>query len=108
VVAESVDPRNAAEMMRAGDTIIDVRTPSEYARGHVSGAINVPIDTLAAAPLPSGQLITTCSMGGRAGRAADLLDAMGRPAFSMRGGTSMWQAAGLPVVTGPDPGPRLR
>ncbi|MCW2526788.1 MAG: Rhodanese-related sulfurtransferase [Pseudonocardiales bacterium] len=107
MTAEALDPRNAAEMMRAGDTIIDVRTASEYANGHISGAINIPIDLLPSADLPEGQLITTCSMGGRAGRAADLLDSMGRTAFSIRGGTSLWQNAGLPVVIGPDPGPAL-
>lgn len=108
MAAETVDARTAAEMVRAGDTIIDVRTSSEYARGHVSGAINIPIDMIAGADLPPGQLITTCTMGGRAGRAADLLHAMGRIAFSIRGGTTMWENARLPIVLGPEPGPRQR
>jgi rhodanese-related sulfurtransferase len=108
MAAETIDPRTAAEMTRAGDTIIDVRTPEEYQRGHVSGAINIPIDTLPGAVLPDGQIITTCTMGGRAGRAADLLDSMGRLAFSIRGGTQMWQSAGLPVITGSEPGPALK
>jgi len=48
-------------------------------------------------------VLTTCSMGGRGGRAADLLALAGRTAFSIDGGTKAWQAAGLPVVTGSEP-----
>ena len=51
--------------------------------------------------LPDGPVITTCSMGGRGGRAADLLDAAGAPRSPIDGGTKAWQAAGLPIVTGP-------
>jgi thioredoxin 1 len=100
--AERIDVATAREMMRAGDTLIDVRSPDEYASGHIVGSINIPIDMLAKAigSLPDGPLITTCSMGGRGGRAADLLVAAGRTAFSLDGGTKAWQAAGLPTVRG--------
>lgn len=104
MAAETIDARTAAEMARAGDTIIDVRTPEEYRRGHIQGARNIPIDTIPGAALPDGPIITTCTMGGRAGRAAEMLDAMGREAFSIRGGTQLWQSAGLPVVLGDQPG----
>jgi rhodanese-related sulfurtransferase len=108
VAAERVDVATAREMWRAGDTVIDVRTPDEYALGHIAGALNLPIDTLplAAKGLPPGPVITTCSLGGRAGRAADLLDLTGRTAFSIAGGVKAWQAAGLPVRSGPEPGKR--
>jgi rhodanese-related sulfurtransferase len=98
VRAERVDVITAREMVRAGDTVIDVRRPEEYARGHIAGAINVPIETL-----PSGvegiegPVLTACSMGGRASRAADLLVGGGRTAFVIDGGTKAWAAAGLPV-----------
>jgi rhodanese-related sulfurtransferase len=107
-MAEVIDVRTAREMWRLGDTVIDVRTPQEYAGGHISGAINVPIDTLpvGADSLPEGQILTACSMGGRGGRAARLLVLMGRTAFSIEGGTKAWQAAGLPIHVGPEPGPR--
>ena len=97
-------------MWRAGDTIIDVRSPDEYALGHIAGAVNVPIETLplAAVRLPDGPVIATCSMGGRCGRAAELLDLTGRTAFSINGGTKAWQAAGYPIQSGPEPGQRRR
>lgn len=105
MAAERIPVATAREMWRAGDTIIDVRSPQEYAGGHIAGALNVPIDTLpkGAEALPEGPVITACSMGGRAGRAAELLALTGRTTFSIEGGTKAWQAAGLPIVTGAQP-----
>jgi rhodanese-related sulfurtransferase len=108
VAAESVEPVVVAEMLRHGDTVIDVREPSEYAEGHVGGAINIPIGALPGAELPDGPLITVCSTGRRAERAADMLDELGRTAFWIDGGTEAWQAKRLPVITGPEPVRRLR
>lgn len=102
--AERVDVRTAHAMQQAGDTIIDVRRPEEYASGHIVGAINIPIDDLEVDRLPPGQVLTTCSLGGRGGRAADRLIGLGVTAFSIDGGTKAWAAAGLPVVRGPLPG----
>ena len=104
MAAERVDVRTARQMQLAGDTIIDVRLPEEYASGHIAGAINIPIEELAVSRLPPGQVLTTCSMGGRGGRAADVLDTAGIAAFSIDGGTKAWQAVGLPVVRGSQPG----
>ena len=105
MAAERVDVSTAQEMWRAGDTVIDVRSPSEYAQGHIAGALNVPLDTLplGARKLPDRPILTACGMGGRAGRAAELLDLAGRTAFFIAGGTKAWAAAGLPVVVGPEP-----
>lgn len=105
MAAERVDIATAREMWRIGDTVIDVRSPDEYASGHIAGARNVPIDTLSSAvdSLPDGPVLTACSMGGRAARAADLLDAAGRIAFTIDGGTKAWQAAGLPITLGSQP-----
>ena len=107
MAAEPLDPATARAMQGAGDVVVDVRDPEEYASGHIAGAVNIPIGTLPAAAdqlLPTGQLITTCSMGGRASKAARLLDLAGRDAFWVDGGTKAWAAAGFPVVRGPQPG----
>jgi rhodanese-related sulfurtransferase len=95
-------------MWRCGDTIIDVRSPAEYAQGHIAGALNVPIETLplAARRLPDGPIITACSYGRRGGRAAELIALTGRTAFWIAGGTRAWQAAALPMKRGPDAGKR--
>ena len=105
MAAERIDPTVAREMQQAGDLIIDVRTPDEYASGHVTGAVNIPIELLPKGMdgLGDGPVITTCGSGGRGGRAADLLDTAGRTAFTIDGGTKAWQAAGLSITTGPTP-----
>ncbi|WP_222854248.1 rhodanese-like domain-containing protein [Fodinicola acaciae] len=109
-MAERVDVSVAHAVWQAGDTFLDVRTPDEYAHGHIPGALYVPIDELAvrARELPAGQLITVCSMGNRSWRAARLLDLAGRSALSLDGGTKAWEAAGHPLVRGPEPGARRR
>jgi rhodanese-related sulfurtransferase len=106
--AEGVEVAVARAMWAAGDTVVDVRTADEYALGHLPGAINIPVDRVApaAAGLPAGHVITTCSAGLRAERAAHRLAALGREALWIRGGVKAWQAAGLPVVTGPAAGGR--
>ncbi len=109
-VAEDVDVSVAYALWSAGDLVVDVRTPQEYAQGHVAGAVNIPLDAIAfrVEHLPPGQLVTVCSMGIRSRRGAERFARLGRPAMSLRGGTKAWAAAGLPVVTGPEPGQRTR
>lgn len=76
-------------------TIVDVRSPEEFAAGHVEGAINIPADHLQAhaSQLASGgAIVTVCSFGGqRSCGAADLLQASGltnvRP---LSGGVKGW------------------
>ncbi|MER7701276.1 rhodanese-like domain-containing protein [Kitasatospora sp. NPDC097605] len=84
-------------------TVVDVRTPGEYAAGHVPGAVNVPLDQLDRA-LPAlrtvaarGELLIVCASGNRSGRACESLAAAGIPAATLVGGTSAWAAAGHEV-----------
>ncbi|NDL55479.1 rhodanese-like domain-containing protein [Phytoactinopolyspora sp. XMNu-373] len=92
-------------MVRSGDVVVDVRLPEEYASGHVAGAVNIPLRELPAriGELPHGQIVTVCSLGNRSLRGAQTLARLGRTAFSLRGGTKAWEAAGLPTVAGPEP-----
>ncbi|NED97666.1 rhodanese-like domain-containing protein [Phytoactinopolyspora alkaliphila] len=95
-------------MWMAGDLIVDVRSPEEFAAGHVAGAVNIPLRELAVreGELPRGQVVTVCSTGIRSLRGATALARTGRTSFSLRGGTKAWAAAGHPVVTGAEPGRR--
>lgn len=79
----------------AGAVIVDVRSPEEFAAGHVDGAINIPLDALTdrAATFPKHTaFITVCGTGGgRSDRAATELRALGFPsARSLCGGTRAW------------------
>jgi len=84
--------------------ILDVRTPEEYAQGHVPGAVNVP-HTEVAARLdeieaevggdPSRPVVVYCERGARAAKAeAELLEAGYRQVLHLEGDMSDWRAKG--------------
>lgn len=75
--------------------VVDVRSPDEFAQGHVAGAINIPLDTLAdrLSELPRhASIVTVCGKGGgRSDRAAAQLRSQGfSSARSLCGGTFAW------------------
>lgn len=82
--------------------VVDVRTPEEYAGGHVPGAVNLPLDALGArmdelGAHRDGEVYLICQSGRRSARAAELLSAAGYTAVNVEGGTAAWRAAGHPV-----------
>jgi MFS family permease len=78
------------------DLVVDVRSPEEFASGHVRGALNIPLDALAGrvAELPRDRaLVTACGKGGgRSDRAADQLRGLGFSVRPLCGGTAAWLA----------------
>lgn len=64
-------------------TVIDVRTPGEYASGHLPGALNVPLDRLRRALPVLGnartELLVVCAYGNRSANACALLAEHGVP-----------------------------
>lgn len=84
-------------------TVVDVRTPGEYAGGHLPGALNVPLDRLgeAASALGAaaarGPLLLVCASGNRSAKGCAQLAALGVDAATLEGGTGGWAAAGHPV-----------
>ncbi|WP_016909591.1 rhodanese-like domain-containing protein [Streptomyces xiaopingdaonensis] len=83
--------------------VVDVRTPAEFATGHLPGAYNVPLDrlrqgipALSSAAGGSG-LLFVCASGGRSEQARQVLAGEGVRAASLGGGTTAWRGAGLPV-----------
>ncbi len=87
-------------------SLIDVRTPAEYAAMHVDGSVLMPVDTLdCAAALATAAdatvRVVVCQSGQRALRAANKLAAAGGVGFLvLDGGLSAWKKAGLPVIRG--------
>jgi rhodanese-related sulfurtransferase len=82
----------AEKLVEAGATFVDVRTPEEFADGHVPGAINVPVSLAAGGGMaPNAEfvslmtalfdkaapLVVSCKAGGRSARAAAQLDQAG-------------------------------
>jgi rhodanese-related sulfurtransferase len=80
--------------------LIDVRSPSEFASGHIPGAVNIPMDQIESrlADLSSDPIILICQMGKRARMTASLLDPCQRLISVLDGGTNAWLQAGLPIV----------
>ena len=64
----------------AGAKVVDVRSPAEFAEGHVEGSLNIPLDQFQARvqEIPMDQpVLLCCSSGGRSGMAKQILDRMG-------------------------------
>ncbi|MFJ7204227.1 rhodanese-like domain-containing protein [Streptomyces sp. NPDC098789] len=81
-------------------TVVDVRTPGEYAAGHLPGAHSVPLDQLARA-LPAlsaaagrRELLVVCASGVRSAGAVATLAGHGIPAATLTGGTAAWSRLG--------------
>jgi rhodanese-related sulfurtransferase len=64
-MAPAISPSELATRMAANEplVIIDVRSATAYAAGHVPGAINIPVNLLPYKPLPTGQPVIVCGDG---------------------------------------------
>lgn len=132
-MAERVGPKEAQKRMETeGYVYVDVRTVGEFDQGHPKGAYNAPLMIDG----PSGRgpnakmvaaieqsfrkdekLLIGCLAGGRATRAAEMLEAAGFTNVAIQiagwGGVTDpfgrvtepgWQACGLPAATTAEPG----
>lgn len=76
-----VDGATARKLVAEGVKVVDVRTPNEYAAGHVPGAVNIPYDQMAKryAELgpPTTPLVLYCHSGRRSGVAVQTLKEKG-------------------------------
>jgi rhodanese-related sulfurtransferase len=96
-----VEPSEAVEML-AGRTVIDVRTPEEYAAGHVTGAINIHVE----GPDFRGQIaeldrdepyLLYCRTGRRSALAADIMAEEGFKDVADAAGLKELALAGAPI-----------
>lgn len=93
------------QLLQEGNTLIDVRSPAEYALGHIDGAVNVPVDELRVrlAQLDQSRpLYLYCQSGQRSYLAARVLAGHGFAASHLAGGYRLYASAalGLPVAFG--------
>jgi rhodanese-related sulfurtransferase len=76
-----VDGPTARALVAAGVRVVDVRTPAEYALGHVAGALNIPFDEIVRRAGEIGAkdapVLLYCRSGRRSGIAADALRGLG-------------------------------
>jgi rhodanese-related sulfurtransferase len=96
----------AAVLSEPGVTVVDVRTPQEFAAGHLPSAVNVDVEggsfEQQIQQLPTdGTYFVYCRSGNRSGVATDQMAKLGfTDVYDLQGGIVDWQAAGGQVVTG--------
>jgi len=100
------DFRETKKRLDAGQkfVLIDTREDSEWARGHIPGAVHlsrgiIERDIEKTVPVRGAQIVLYCGGGYRSALAADNLQMMGyRNVISMDGGWRGWTEAGFPVT----------
>ncbi|TRW98573.1 rhodanese-like domain-containing protein [Flavobacterium gawalongense] len=85
------DTTQMEKLIKEGAFLVDVRTPAEFAEGHVKGSTNIPLDQVAnqlAKFKGKEQIIVFCRSGNRSGQAKLILEQNGFTNIT-NGGT--WQ-----------------
>lgn len=80
--------------------LIDVRTASEYASGHIEGSINIPVEEIASrlSEIPTDiPLVIYCRSGNRSAQAAGILSRNNYSDIYDLGGIISWTNAGYAV-----------
>ena len=100
----------ASEMFGSEEVaFVDVRTPREYAEGHIKDAVFIPHEELFARidELPADKkLLFICAQGVRSGLACEMAAAMGIDTdklYNIEDGTPAWIEKGHPTSYGSDP-----
>ncbi len=91
-------PDRVWERIRAGAHLVDVRTPAEFAEGHLPGACNLPHDRIGERrhelpEAPDAEIVVYCRSGARSGKAAGTLRRMGFRRVLNGGGVGQLAAA---------------
>jgi rhodanese-related sulfurtransferase len=128
-MTKRVTPQEAAELIAAGWTYLDVRSIPEFEQGHPAGAVNIPLlhsqggrmspngdfQKVVEANFPrDGKLVVGCKSGSRSMQAVGILTTLGyQNLVDVRGGfggerdgfgrvtAPGWAESGLPVTRQP-------
>lgn len=112
-VSRLIQWHEIAQARDDGARLIDVRTPAEFARGSIPGAVNIPVDELRArlSELPdhSTPLVVNCAVGLRGHTAARILVQHGwTDVRNLSGGYTTWRAGMPRAADTPEPQPSSR
>jgi len=99
---ENISVDEAYELIKGGGyQILDVRTPEEYAEGHIAGSALIPLSELEKRleELDKNQLVIVyCRTSNRSTQASEILINAGfKEIYNMLGGITDWSAKGYPV-----------
>jgi phage shock protein E len=92
--AGQIDSAEAHRLVQEGAKLVDVRSPGEFAAGHIAGAVNIPVgdlraraDSLGAKDRP---VVLYCASGSRSAMARSTLMGLGFTQVYNLGGMSRW------------------
>ena len=101
-VVNKITAAELANMQARGSAqLIDICSPTEYAAGHVPGAVNIPMELIGThiADLRIGvPVVLICKSGQRACASAQLLKARRTDVLVLDGGTRAWRESGGQIV----------
>ncbi len=84
--------------------LIDVRTPEEYASGHIENSVNIDFKAdnfkeLVAELDKNQDVYVYCKVGGRSGKSAKILEGMGfNKVYDLDGGILQWEKEEFKIV----------
>lgn len=90
-------PQFQALITRPGVQLLDVRTPAEFAEGHIEGALNINVndsdfrEQIQAKLKPGQPVAVYCRSGRRSAAAAQIMTALGyQQIYDLKGGFLAW------------------
>ena len=103
-----IDVKNAHNMINDGSDsnliILDVRTQSEYEKGHLEKAILIPVTELQSRinellQYINNEIIVYCHIGARSSQASSILDSNKfTKVYNILGGIAAWESANYSVI----------
>ncbi|MDP9028728.1 MAG: FAD-dependent oxidoreductase [Actinomycetota bacterium] len=95
--ASTIQWHELDDALACGDHLIDVRSPDEFAAGHIPAAVNIPLERLRDRHHEiEGDLIVHCQVGQRGHTATRMLTQLGRQVRNLDGGYLTWKAGARP------------
>ena len=97
-------PEFEKEIKTESVQILDVRTPQEYAQGHIDGALNINVQSDDFKKIAKRKLskeptvLVYCRSGRRSLDAAEILTELGYKVVNLKGGIIEWEEDGLPIT----------
>lgn len=87
----SISTNELMDKLEQSITLIDVRTPEEYRRGHIAKAVNYPLNKIDRYKGKENELYVICQSGMRSKQAAKVLKQKGYTVTNVQGGMNRWQ-----------------
>lgn len=94
---------DGSRTLSADTVVVDVRTPSEYAGGHLDGAVNIDLqsadfDSVISQLDVEDEYVVYCQSGNRSAQAVALMEEEGLDVQDAGGISEAAESTGLPIV----------